>query len=91
MSFSLAAFLANLVATNQPELLDDEIARTEEELETVSNKLQRLIQLRQLSKDTEAAKEALDILASEMTAQNQCHEQIAASLEVLKTQLAEAA
>jgi hypothetical protein len=76
---------------HEPELLEDEIVRTEAELEAVSNKLQRLTQLRQLSKDTEVAKEALDKLASEMAAQNLCHEQIAASLEVLKTQLAEAA
>jgi len=90
MSFSLTTFLANLVPT-QHELLDDEIARTEEELETVSNKLQRLTQLRQLSADTDAAKEVLDKLALEMAAQEQCHDQIAASLEALKTQLAEAA
>jgi hypothetical protein len=77
MSFSLATFLANLVATNPPELLDDEIARTEAELETIRNKLQRLTQLRQVSKDTQVAKEALDKLASEMAAQNQFHEQIA--------------
>jgi hypothetical protein len=38
--------LATLVP-NEQELLDDEIARTEAELEAVSNKLQRLIQLRQ--------------------------------------------
>ena len=82
--------LATLVP-HEPELREDEIVRTEAELEAVSNKLQRLTQLRQLSKDTEAAKEALDKLASEMAAQNQCHEQIATSLEVLKTQLAEAA
>jgi hypothetical protein len=36
-------------------------------------------------------KEAFDKLASEMTARNRCHEQIAASREDLKTQLAEAA
>ena len=90
MSFSLTTFLANLVP-DQHELLDDEIARTEAELQAVSNKLQRLTELRQLSADTDAAKEVLDILASEMAAQEQCHEQIAASLEVLKTQLAEAA
>lgn len=82
--------LATLVP-HEPELLEDEIVRTEAELEAVSNKLQRLTQLRQLSKDTEVAKEALDKLASEMVAQNLCHEQIATSLEVLKTQLAEAA
>jgi predicted nucleic acid-binding Zn-ribbon protein len=90
MSYSLATFLANLVP-NQHELLEDEIARTEAELETVSNKLRRLVQLRQLNKDTEAAKEALDNLASEMAAQNQCHEQIFASIEDLKGRLAEAA
>ena len=82
--------LATLVP-HEPELLEDEIVRTEAELEAVSNKLQRLTQLRQLSKDTEVAKEALDKLASKIAAQNLCHEQIAASLEVLKTQLAEAA
>jgi hypothetical protein len=82
--------LATLVP-DDPELLEDEIVRTEAELEAVSNKLQRLTQLLQLSKGTVVAKEALDKLASGMAAQNQCHEQIAASLEVLKTQLAEAA
>jgi hypothetical protein len=82
--------LATLVP-HEPEVLEDEIARTEAELEAVSNKLHRLTQLRQLSKDADVAKEALDKLASEMAAQNQCHEQIAATLEVLKTQLAEAA
>ena len=85
MSFSQATLVPN-----QQELLDEEIARTEAELEAASNRLQRLIQLRQLSKDTQVAKEALDKLASEMAAQNQFHEQIAASLENLKTQLAEA-
>lgn len=90
MSFSVAAFLANLVP-NQHELLDDEIARTEAELEAVSNKLQRLTQLRQLGADTDAAKEVLDKLVSEMAAQQQCHEQIFASLEDLKGRLAEAA
>ncbi len=82
--------LATLVP-HEPELLEDEIVRTEAELEAVSNKLQRLIQLRQLGQDTEAAKEALNKLASEIVGQTQCHEQIAASLEVLKTQLVEAA
>jgi predicted nucleic acid-binding Zn-ribbon protein len=90
MSFSLSTFLSNLVP-NQHELLEDEIARTEAELETVSNKLQRLVQLRQLNKDTDAAKEALDNLASEMAVQKQCHEQIFASIEDLKGRLAEAA
>ena len=55
MSFSLATLIPN-----EHELLEDEIARTEEELDAVSNKLQRLVQLRQLGQDTEAAKEALD-------------------------------
>ena len=82
--------LATLVP-HEPEVLEDEIAKTEAELDAVKNKLQRLTQLRQLSKDTEEAREALDKLASEMAAQNHCHEQIAASLEVLKTQLAEPA
>ncbi len=94
MSFSLATLAPNMkfaLVPNKQELLEEEIARTEAELEAVSNKLQRLIQLRQLSHDTEAAKEALNNLASEIVAQTQCHEQIAASLEVLKTQLAEAA
>ncbi len=90
MSFSLATFLSNLVP-NQHELLEDEIARTEAELETVSNKLQRLVQLRQLNKATETAKEALDNLASEVAAQYQCHEQVFASIEDLKGRLAEAA
>jgi hypothetical protein len=90
MSFSLATFLSNLLP-NQHELLEDEIARTEAELETVTNKLRRLVQLRQLNKDTEAAKEALDNLAPEMAAQNQCHEQIFASIADLKGRLAEAA
>jgi hypothetical protein len=82
--------LANLVP-NEQELLDDEIARTEAELEAVSNKLQRLIQLRQLSKDAEAAKEALGKLASEIAGQKQCQEEIFASIDVLKGRLAEAA
>jgi uncharacterized protein YydD (DUF2326 family) len=82
--------LATLVP-NEQELLDDEIARTEAELETVSNKLQRLTELRQLSADTDAAKEALDKLALEMAAQEQCHEPIFASIEDLKGRLAEAA
>ena len=52
-----------ILVPHEPELLEDEIVRTEGELEAVSNKLQRLTQLRQLSKDTEVAKEALDKLA----------------------------
>jgi hypothetical protein len=67
--------LATLVP-NEQELLDDEIARTEAELEAISNKLQRLIQLRQLNKDAEAAKEALGKLASEIAGQKQCQEEI---------------
>jgi hypothetical protein len=86
MSFSLA-----ILIPNEHELLEDEIARTEAELEAVSNKLQRLVQLRQLGQDTDAAKDVLDKLTSEIVAQKPCHEQIATSLEVLKTQLAEAA
>ncbi len=86
MTFTLATLVPN-----EHELLDDEIARTQAELEAVSSKLQRLIQLRQLSKDAEAAKEALDKLASQAAAQKQCQEQIFASIEVLKGQLAEAA
>jgi hypothetical protein len=86
MTFSLATLVPS-----EHELLEDEIARTEAELEAVSNKLQRFIQLRQLSRGTEAAKGALDKLTSEIVGQTQCHEQIAASLEVLKTRLAEAA
>jgi hypothetical protein len=86
MSFSLATLIPN-----EHQLLEDEIARTEEELDAVSNKLQRLVQLRQLGQDTEAAKEALDKLASEIVAQKQCHEQIATSVDILKTRLAEAA
>jgi hypothetical protein len=82
--------LATLVPSEH-EFLEDAIARTEAELEAVSNKLQRLIQLRQLSKDTEAAKEALSKLASEVAAQKQCQEAIFASIEVLKGRLAEAA
>jgi hypothetical protein len=44
-----------------------------------------------LNKDTAAAKEALDNLASEVAAQKQCQEQIFASIEVLKGRLDEAA
>ena len=86
MNFSLATLVPN-----ERQLLEDEIARTEGELEAVSNKLQRLIQLRQLGQDAEAVKEALDKLTSEIGGQTQCHEQIVASLEVLKTRLDEAA
>ena len=86
MTFNLATLVPN-----EHELLEDQIARTEAELEAVSNKLQHLIQLRQLSQDTEAAKGALDKLTSEIVGQTQCHERIAASLDVLKTRLAEAA
>ncbi len=82
--------LATLVP-HEPELLEDEIAKTEAELEAVNNKLQRLVQLRQLSQDTQAAKEALDKLTSEIVGRTQCQEQIFASIEILKTQLAEAA
>jgi hypothetical protein len=86
MNFSLATLVPN-----EQELLDHEIARTEAELEAVSNKLQRLIQLRQLKEDTEAATQALDKLTSEVASQRQCQEQIFASIEVLKTQLDEKA
>ena len=50
MNVSLA-----ILVPHEPELLEDEIVRTEAELEAVSNKLQRLTQLRQLSKDTEGS------------------------------------
>jgi hypothetical protein len=40
---------------NEHELLEHEIARTEAELDAVSNKLQRLIQLLHLGEDVEAA------------------------------------
>jgi hypothetical protein len=86
MSFSLATLVPN-----GHQILEDEITRTEAELDAVSNKLQRLVQLRQLGQDTDAAKDVLDKLTSEIVAQKPCHEQIATSLEVLKTQLAEAA
>ena len=59
--------LATLVP-NEHEFLEDEIARTEAELDAVSNKLQRLVQLRQLGQDTDAAKDVLDKLTSEMVA-----------------------
>jgi hypothetical protein len=84
MNFSLATLVPN-----DHQLLDDEIARAEAELEAVSNKLQRLIQLRQLSQNTEAAKETLGKLASEADAQKHCHDEIFASIEVLKGRLAE--
>jgi hypothetical protein len=86
MNFSLAT----LVPDEQLSL-DQEIARTEAELEAVSNKLQRLIQLRQLGEDITTAKGVLDKLTSEIVSQNHCHEQIAASIEVLKTKLDEKA
>jgi hypothetical protein len=62
MNFGLATLVPN-----EHELLDHEIARTEAELDAVSNKLQRLVQLRCLGQDTEAAKEALDKLTSEIS------------------------
>lgn len=83
MSFSLDDLILN-----EHELLEHEIVRTEAELEAVSNKLQRLIQLRQLSEATEAATEALDKLASRAAAQKQSHEQIFASIEELTGRLA---
>jgi hypothetical protein len=86
MPFSLATLVPSA-----HELIDDEIARTEAELEAASNKLRPLIQLRQLSEDTNAAKEARDKLASQAAAQKQCHEQISASIEVLKGRLSETA
>jgi Skp family chaperone for outer membrane proteins len=85
MNFSLATLVPD-----EDEVLRDEIARTEAELEAVSNKLKRLIQLRQLSDDTKAAREVLDKLASQAATQKRCHEQIFASIEVLKGRLAEA-
>jgi uncharacterized protein YydD (DUF2326 family) len=86
VSFSLDALILN-----EHELLEHEIARTEAELDAVSNKLQRLIQLLHLGEDVEAAKEVLDKLASEVASRKQCQEQIFASIEVLKRRLAEAA
>jgi len=86
MSFSLDDLILN-----EHELLEHEIARTEAELDAVSNKLQRLIQLLHLGEDVEAAKEVLDKLASEVASRKQCQEQIFASIEVLKRRLAEAA
>ena len=85
----MSTSLATLVP-NEHEHLEDEIARTKAELEAVSNKLKRLIQLRQLSEATEAATEALDKLASRAAAQKQSHEQIFASIEKLTGRLAEA-
>jgi uncharacterized protein YydD (DUF2326 family) len=86
MSFSLDDLILN-----EHELLEHEIVRTEAELEAVSNKLQRLIQLLHLGEDVEAAKEVLDKLASGVASRKQCQEQIFASIEVLKRRLAEAA
>jgi uncharacterized protein YydD (DUF2326 family) len=86
MSFSLDDLILN-----EHELLEHEIVRTEAELEAVSNKLQRLIQLLHLGEDVEAAKEVLDKLASQVASRKQCQEQIFASIEVLKRRLAEAA
>jgi chromosome segregation ATPase len=86
MNFSLATLVPNDQVS-----LDNEIARTEAELEAVSNRLQRLIQLRQLGEDIETAKGVLDKLTSEIVSQNDCHEQIAASIAVLKTKLDDAA
>ncbi len=86
MSFSLDDLILN-----EHELLEHEIARTEAELDAVSNKLQRLIQLLHLGEDVEAAKEVLDKLASQVASRKQCQEQIFASIEVLKRRLAEAA
>jgi len=86
MSFSLDDLILN-----EHELLEHEIARTEAELDAVSNKLQRLIQLLHLGEDVEAAKEVLDKLASGVASRKQCQERIFASIEVLKRRLAEAA
>ena len=86
MTFSQATLVPD-----EHELLDDAIARTEAELEAVSNRLQRLIQLRQLSEDTNTAKEALDKLASPAAARKQSHELISASIEVLKRRLTDEA
>ena len=63
MSFEQATLVPN-----EEELLDQEIARTQAELEVVNNRLQRLIQLRRLNEDTEAATQVLDKLASEVAA-----------------------
>ena len=82
MSFSLDDLILN-----EHELLEHEIARTEAELDAVSNKLQRVIQLLHVGEDVEAAKEVLDKLASEVASRKQCQEQIFASIEVLKRRL----
>ena len=84
MSFKQAT-----VVPNEEELLDQEIARTQAELEVVNNTLQRLIQLRRLNEDTEAATQVLDKLASEVAAQKERQEQVFASIEVLRQRLAE--
>ena len=86
MSFKQAT-----VVPNEEELLDQEIARTQAELEVVSNRLQRLIQLPRLNEDTEAATPVLDKLASEVAAQKERQEQVFASIEVLRQRLAEMA
>jgi hypothetical protein len=84
MSFEQATLVPN-----EEELLDQEIARAQAELEVVSNRLQRLIQLRRLNEDTEAATQVLDKLASEVAAQKERQEQVFASIEVLRQRLAE--
>ena len=86
MSFKQAT-----VVPNEEELLDQEIARTQAELEVVSNRLQRLIQLPRLNEDTEAATPVLDKLASEVAAQKERQERVFASIEVLRQRLAEMA
>ena len=86
MSFKQATLVPN-----EEELLDQEIARTQAELEVVSNRLQRLIQLRRLNEDTEAATQVLDKLASEVAAQKERQEQVFASIGVLRQRLAEMA
>ena len=86
MSFKQATLVPN-----EEELLDQEIARTQAELEVVSNRLQRLIQLRRLNEDTEAATQVLDKLASEVAAQKERQERVFASIEVLRQRLAEMA
>ena len=86
MSFKQAT-----VVPNEEELLDQEIARTQAELEVVSNRLQRLIQLPRLNEDTEAATPVLDKLASEVPAQKERQEQVFASIGVLRQRLAEMA
>jgi len=63
MSFEQATLVPN-----EEELLDQEIARAQAELEVVSNRLQRPIQLRRLNEDTEAATQVLDKLASDVAA-----------------------